>query len=106
MPATNPGGLTDITGIIQYAAGTPAVINIGNVYIINNNQVATGKRSIYITKEEMITLSGGVNLKNGDNLVKGETLIYDMKNSYGKILPLNTPSAQKKQVKAILRTGE
>ena len=31
MPATNPGGYTGNTGVIQYATGTPAVINIGHV---------------------------------------------------------------------------
>jgi len=34
MPSSNPGGLTGITGVIQYATGSPATINIGNVYNI------------------------------------------------------------------------
>ena len=32
MPSSNPGGYTGLTGVIQYAAGSPAVINIGHLH--------------------------------------------------------------------------
>ena len=67
MPATNPGGLTGITGIIQYAAGTPAVINIGNVY----NITASGDIVTAYTHH----LDAGSIMSNGNTVINTTVLL-------------------------------
>ncbi len=75
--------------------------SIGNVYIINDTQIAKADQAEYIIKAETIELLGEVSLKNGNNIIKGDHLIYNISTGIGKIIPAAT--SKQLQVKAILR---
>ncbi len=77
------------------------IVTIGNVIIMDNEQVAKGDYGEYITHDDILNLKGSVVLIKDRDMIKGDHLIYNLKSKNAKVFSDNK-SLEKKRVTAIL----
>lgn len=58
---------------------------VGNVFIVNGAETASGDRAEYNVAGGVIRMNGSVTLTQGGNVVKGQSLTIDLNTGQGKI---------------------
>jgi lipopolysaccharide export system protein LptA len=57
----------------------------GDVVVNQNDQIATGDAAIFDMDTNMITMTGGVVLTQGQNVLRGSKLVVDMASGYSRV---------------------
>lgn len=78
------------------------IITLGNVILTNKNQKAYGDKGEYDMATEILELTGRVMLTKDGNILKGNKLVYHLKNGNSKIFSDNDQNQPKARVKAVL----
>lgn len=77
-----------IVANLDKAAGGEEITSLdaeGKVTFVGKNEIAYGNRAFYDLKNDVITITGKVNLKKEDNIMVGEKLVINFKNGVSEL---------------------
>ncbi len=78
------------------------IVASGNIVVTRQNEKATGDEATYTPEDQILVLTGNVELTQGTDVIQGQRLIYDLAAGTAR-LGSNTANGQKPQrIKAII----